>query len=158
MQRSRAYTKKGGRPVDKAAVYELLEFLDLGNGTLKMTVVNTIVRLPEDVQKWLLHETYHQFVTVGWQRGEFIPLEVYPKDTDDGPVQVRLITLDYELADDPDEKAMFMIAHEIAHSRLGQATGGDDAEAAADKLAETWGFTKPSGRPDQRQQYKQPGP
>jgi hypothetical protein len=55
----------------------------------------------------------------------------------------------------PKDKALWTIAHEIAHSRLNQGTGGFDAEVEADRLVEEWGFKEPEGRAAERERHKQ---
>ncbi len=59
----------------------------------------------------------------------------------------RCVVLKPRLADCPEAFAHYVIAHELAHAYL--RNGGwrdiEDAEAAADALAASWGYVRPSG-------------
>jgi hypothetical protein len=58
----------------------------------------------------------------------------------------RSVVLKRTLTRRPAAFARWLIAHEIAHAHLrnGGRWPGDDPEHAADALASTWGFPRPS--------------
>ncbi len=58
----------------------------------------------------------------------------------------RCVVLKARLADCPEAFAYYVIAHELAHAYLRNGGWGEieDAEAAADALAASWGFVRPS--------------
>ena len=61
----------------------------------------------------------------------------------------RCVVLRPRLADRSEEFACYVIAHEFAHAYLRNGGWGDitDAEEAADALAASWGFARPSNGP-----------
>jgi len=65
-----------------------------------------------------------------------------------GPVGqgCRCVVLKRRLATRTEAFACYVIAHEFAHAYLRNGGWGDitDAEAAADALAASWGFSRPS--------------
>jgi hypothetical protein len=138
--------------MDFDIAYNSVDFV--GNSELQSLVAKAVIRLPADVQQWLLFDTNHIFVAHGWQKGEFIPLRFHPKEIADGLVCARVIWLDMKLAKEPEEDAIWTVAHEIAHSRLNQSSGGYDAEYQADLLAKEWGFIEPANRASERERYK----
>ena len=58
----------------------------------------------------------------------------------------QCVVLKPRLADCPEAFAYYVIAHELAHAHLRNGGWGEieDAEAAADALAASWGFVRPS--------------
>jgi hypothetical protein len=58
----------------------------------------------------------------------------------------RSVILKPRLADCPEDFAHYVIAHEMAHAYLRNGGWGtiEDPELAADTLAATWGFGRPS--------------
>jgi hypothetical protein len=56
------------------------------------------------------------------------------------------VILKPRLADCPEDFAHYVIAHEMAHAYLRNGGWGtiEDPELAADTLAATWGFGRPS--------------
>ena len=123
-----------------------------GQHDLRALAAEVVHRLPDEVRDWLLDDTNHVFIGGSGQWGEFFDVWVHPTEFKEGFACLRVVFLSEQLMAMPKGDALFVIAHEIAHSWLGHgldgARGGDEAEAAADAQAVTWGFPKPSSMAD----------
>ncbi|HZY89424.1 MAG TPA: hypothetical protein VFE78_31670 [Gemmataceae bacterium] len=122
---------------------------------LRLLVAEVITRLPEDVQRWLCRQTRHVFVGGHGQLGEYRALALPPPaETAGGLAVLRVILLSEQLVRMTKGDASWVIAHEIAHSRLNHRLAGGGYEyideAAADKLVRAWGFSEPHGRQAER--------
>lgn len=99
---------------------------------MERVIVETLLRLPEDVRRFASEECL--FVSVGGgAHGTANPLH-FPEARD-----LWLIALS-EVG--PSDSLHSVVAHEIAHAWLGhRGQGAEEDEAAAYKQAQAWGFT-----------------
>jgi len=125
-----------------------------GQHELRVVVAETICRLPEEVQDWLLYETSHVFIGGYGHQGQFFELWVHPKEFRENFAVLRVIFLSEQLMNMPKEEALWTVAHEIAHSWLKHEDGSYEVELAADRLVSGWGFTEPPTRKAERERYK----
>jgi hypothetical protein len=121
-----------------------------GPPVLRPLLGEVLARLPPDVWHWLSEETGHAFLSSDLP-GEFIPVEAPARevaDTSAGLYRLRVIYLSAHLLALPHAEALWIIARDVARSRLGHFAGrGGKAEEEADRLAAEWGFQAPPGRP-----------
>lgn len=151
---------EGEASMDTATAYERVTFYgdtvapEVGKHDLRVLVAEVVSRLPESVQEWLLEDTNHLFIGGHGQHGEFIDCLLHPLEFEDGLVRIRIVFLSEELLGATKEEALWTIAHEIAHSRLGHSLAGYEAEVQADRLVRGWGFAEPEDRPKNRERYR----
>ena len=114
---------------------------------LEEAVSELVSKLPEEVQTFVMCDVYW-FSTPEWAYAVAFPfsLPVFHMP-EDNRATCRIILLSSNIYRIPRERAMFTIAHEIAHSWLGHGVvtkeENDEQEAAADALAAEWGFPRP---------------
>lgn len=143
-----------------AGVYEQLHYYGdsceprAGGNDLRALAAETVARLPENVQDWLLQETTHFFIGGSGQDGESFNIHVPVTEVKDGLVKLRVIYLSERLMNSQKDDALWTIAHEIAHSRLDHDTGGYDVEVEVDNLVQEWGFIEPKDRGVNREAYR----
>jgi hypothetical protein len=143
---------------DLDTVYESLH-VGLIPDALHSRIAETIVRLPDDMASFALHNIHWQVFVPSWndtvyplwQRPPLLAstLEEYGvlvEQIQQAPAMERYwcVLLNHDLsAEDRDpDAARATIAHKIAHAVLGHEGHGDDVETAraADRLATDWGF------------------
>jgi hypothetical protein len=117
-----------------------------GEHDLRILSAKVVCRLPDDVREWLLDDTTHIFIGGHGQLGEFIDLYFPPREYQDGLIKFRIIFISEQVMRLPEDEALWIVAHEIAHSRLNHDSGNRAAEDEADGLAKEWGFTAPPDR------------
>lgn len=143
-----------------ATAYELVNYHSdavhpqHGQHELRLLVAETLCRLPEEAQDWLLYDLSHVFIGGYGHQGQFFEFWVHPKEFKEGFAVLRVIFLSEQLMNMRKDEALWTIAHEIAHSWLKHEDGSYDAELAADGLVEVWSFTKPPTRNAERERYK----
>lgn len=76
-----------------------------GEHDLRGLVAETICRLPEEVQDWLLYETSHVFIGGHGQDGEFFELWVHPSEFKEKFAVLRVIFLSERLMTTPNQAA-----------------------------------------------------
>lgn len=107
-------------------------------GDILTRVAEVCARLPEDVYEWLIdnsgEERRHFLYT---ERGQAESFLIEP-----GVLKTSVILLGSKVLEMPLEAALGVIAHEIAHVRLGHVRWDHkpDDEEQADELAASWGF------------------
>lgn len=146
-------------------IYE--EFQFHGDGShddgfdMKQLCAEVISRLPEDVQRWLLFDTNHVFLCVSEPANGMIFHMSVPTPRTDPPKacqELRLIYLAENSPQKPREDVIYTIAHEIAHSWLGDigllnADKAHEIEQSADDQVTAWGFEVPKDRPETIKEY-----
>lgn len=140
---------------DQLMCFAGAEFMPMGK------IVRALDRLPADVRDWARDYLvwFCPLACNGPATGFRLNPMTLSRHVDEsapcpeygGPFyRVRVIYIAPDLFDGPDEKLQFVIAHEIAHHRLGHETGMElpeddvDYEADADSLAREWGFARPA--------------
>jgi len=147
------------------AVYEALD-VDVMPDTLQLRIVETIVRLPEDIASFAIHNIRWRVFEPTWRGATYLLPERPPpmvstyeewlsllEQRQQAPAMERhwLVVLNHDLvADDADpEAARRTIAHETAHAVLGHSCSlhamappleFEEKERDADRLATDWGF------------------
>lgn len=147
------------------AVYEALD-VDVMPDTLQLRIAETIVRLPEEIASFAIHNIHWRLFEPTWRGVTYLLPERPPpmvstyeewlnllEQRQRAPAMERhwLVVLNHDLgADDADqEAARRTIAHETAHAVLGHSCcrGAmaphlefEETERAADRLATDWGF------------------
>src|SRR5262245_41729897 len=117
------------KPLTASAAFESVKYYGdtvhprPGQHELRLLVAEAVCRLPEDVQEWVLYDTSHVFIGGYGHQGEFFELWVHPKEFKEGFAVLRVIFLSERLMDMPREDALWVIAHEIAHSWLKHEDG-----------------------------------
>jgi hypothetical protein len=112
---------------------------------LLVLLAKCMARLPETVYDWLMDEWDGEAL---YFHGSLTSVATYPTE---GYERITVVFLDRKLQGVPEEAALGVIAHEIAHLRLGHhrfpgwpvpppAEEFLANEDAADQLAESWGF------------------
>lgn len=107
-------------------------------------VVRVLRRLPEAVKIDLLHDPRFRITRETYEPGRgWIHWMACP---DPLLGASRCVVLRERLADCAEAFAEYVIAHELAHAHLHNGGWNDisDAEEAADALAASWGFLRPS--------------
>ena len=111
---------------------------------LRLRVLAVLNSLPTDVQRDFLTDARFRIV-----QETFVPGKGWSLWMDSpGPIgsASRCVVLRRRLADCSESFAHYVIAHELAHAFLGNGGWGEitDGEAAADALAASWGFARPT--------------
>ena len=113
---------------------------------LRERLLRVLLSLPEDVQMDFVADPTFEIVLESYRPGRgsqmFMRLPV------SGSHVSRCVVLRGKLDNAPENFAMYVIAHELAHAFLRNGGWGDidDVEEAADALAGSWGYPKPSLR------------
>ena len=112
--------------------------------TLRNRVLAVLHLLPEAVQRDFLDDPRFRIALENYVPGEGWSLWM----ASPGPIGSgsRCVVLRPKLADCPEAFAHYVIAHEFAHAFLRNGGWGDitDIEVAADALAASWGFHRPT--------------
>lgn len=114
---------------------------------LKNRVLQVLNSLPSEVQQDFLSDTRFTVSLDNYSPGEgSIVFMAAPEGIGHGS---RSVVLKPRLADCDPAFAHYVIAHEFAHAYLRNGPWGEisDVEDAADAMAATWGFPKPSRLP-----------
>lgn len=132
---------------DNAANPDFSTFLEpfSNHEPLQQRVLKVLIVLPAHVQQdFLLDPRFHVALEnrTGRATSTWVPAP--------GPIgsESRCVVLKPRLADSAEAFACYVIAHEFAHAFLRNGGWGDitDREEAADALAASWGFHKPTRR------------
>jgi hypothetical protein len=124
-------------PFDELWYFDVAKYSG-ADETTKAVIARTLAKLPEDVAEWAVEACV--FASVGgvtW--GHALTLSDWNRLS--SPLHV--IVLDEVVM--ASSNGSYVVAHEIAHIRLGHAAFpklGEETEAAADRLAATWGFER----------------
>lgn len=113
---------------------------------LKGHVVSVLAKLPDDVFEDFVSDSTFDVVLENFVPGEgskmFMSLPAA------GQQVSRCVVLRKKLEHAPDDFTLWLIAHEFAHAFLRNGGWGEitDKEEAADALAASWGYAKPTMR------------
>jgi hypothetical protein len=104
--------------------------------------------LPTEVQRDFLEDSRFSICLDNYVPGKGSKVFMAPPGTrvDGNHTGSRSVILKPKLADCSEAFAKYVIAHEFAHAYLRNGPWGEitDIEEAADALAASWGFTRPS--------------
>lgn len=142
---------KGGsmdRPVYRPDRTEEIEESLFENGIsvyderLKQRIMETLNRLPEEDQDFLLYEKVIRIIQP--VANTVIELNGLNLSIRDNSGKIVIMAFESGLCDRPPSEVIYFIAHEFAHVFLGHATNqgdsGDECEIKADEQALRWGF------------------
>lgn len=134
--------------------YDVEDLHIIGESTLGTTIQDVVVRLPADVAKWTIGNI--TFVDFTGLSGLACHLAIgFPSQhkSDKNFGDIRLLVIVAREKTDTDERAEFLIAHEIAHHWYGHFVGSaknndeyERQEQEADSQANAWGFHGTSTR------------
>lgn len=111
---------------------------------LQQRVQYVLHRLPEEVQRDFLEDPRFQIIMDNYQPGVGWSFLMPPPGP--GKNSSRCVVLRLKLSETSEAFAWYVIAHEFAHAYLHNGGWGEitDIEEAADAMAASWGFHRPS--------------
>ena len=112
-----------------------------GDHELHDLVVETVSRLPKEIQFWLTNDCTHYFIGGFSQNDVLLCIYESPVEPNEGWC-FRVILLPESLRQCPKETALWCISKGIAQSRLDVGDGDESNESEVDKLVLKWGFEK----------------
>jgi hypothetical protein len=116
---------------------------------IESIIVETLARLPGDIYSHLMHNDdgrHVWFIGCGsGQYGEAMRRRIWRLPEGVDFVEVDIVLVSNEVCSMPSEAAYAVVAQEIAHVILGHTAENasnehKESEAAADRLAASWGF------------------